>query len=181
MAALTRAYDANPGEVQSMFALVRSYVLAKQLEKADAFLDLVLSRNTSNAEAHVLKGLLQTANNQVDAAAESFKAAIEASPKNPVGYRALSDLRIRQKRYDDALGVLRDGLREQPADSPLLLAYAEVLELNGDIGAAITTYEGLLKNEPGSLIVRQQSRQPAGGAPRRPSEPRSGGGPRQEP
>ncbi len=151
--ALTRAYDANPGEAQSMFALVRAYVLAKQPEKADAFLDSILSRNAANAEARVLKGLLQTANNQPDAAAKSFKAAIEASPKNPVGYRALSDLRMKQKRYDDALGVLREGLREQPEDSPLLLAYAEVLELNGDIGAAITTYEGMLKSEPGSLIV----------------------------
>lgn len=153
VASLTRAYNTNPGEVQSMFALVRSYVLAKQPDKADAFLDFVLSKNTANVEARVLKGLLQIANNLPGAAVESFKAAIEANPKSPAGYQALANLRIKQKRYDDALSVLRDGLREEPASSPLLLAYAEALELNGDIEAAIAAYEGMLKNEPGSLII----------------------------
>lgn len=153
VASLTRAYEANPGEAQSMFALVRSYVLAKQPEKADAFLDLVLSKNAASAEAHVLKGLLKMSNNLPDAAAESFKSAIEANPKSPVGYQALADLRIKQKRYGDAVDVLRNGLREEPSSSSLLLAYAGALELNGDIGAAIATYEDLLKKEPGSLIV----------------------------
>lgn len=153
VASLTRAYEANPGEAQSMFALVRSYVLAKQPDKADAFLDFVLSKNSANAEANVLKGLLKMASNLPDAAAESFRAAIEANPKSPIGYQALADLRIKQKRYDDALGVLRDGLREEPSSSPLLLASAEALELNGDVAAAIAAYEDLLKKEPGSLIV----------------------------
>ena len=136
-----------------MFALVRSYVLAKQPDKADAFLDFVLSKNAANAEARVLKGLLRMAANQPSEAAQSFKAAIEANPKDPVGYRALANLHIRQKSYDDALSVLRDGLREEPASSPLQLAYAEALELNGDVEAAITSYERMLKNEPGSLII----------------------------
>lgn len=153
VAALTRAYNANPGEAQSMYALVRSYVLAKQPDKADAFLDFILSKNTANAEARVLKGLLQVSSNLPGEAAQSFKAAIEANPKNPVGYRALADLRIKQKNYDDALNVLRDGLREDPASSPLLLAFAEALELNGDIEAAMDAYERMLKSEPGSLII----------------------------
>lgn len=153
VAALTKAYNANPGETQSMYALVRSYVLAKQPDKADAFLDFVLSKNTANAEARVLKGLLQMSSNLPGEAAQSFKAAIEANPKSPVGYRALADLRIKQKSYDDALNVLRDGLREEPTSPPLLLAFAEALELNGDVEAAMDAYERMLKSEPGSLIV----------------------------
>lgn len=153
VAALTKAYNANPGEAQSMYALVRSYVLAKQPDKADAFLDFIISKNTANAEARVLKGLLQMASNLPGEAAQSFKAAIDANPKSPVGYRALADLRIKQRSYDDALNVLRDGLREEPTSPPLLLAFAEALELNGDIEAAIDAYERMLKSEPGSLIV----------------------------
>jgi len=151
--ALTQAYNANPGEAGLMFALVRSYVLAKQPDKADAFLDSVLGKNTANPEARVLKGLLQMASNQPGEAAQSFKAAIEANPKSPVGYRALADLRIKQKSYSDALVVLRDGLREEPASSPLQLAYAEALELSGDFDGAMATYERMLIDEPGSLIV----------------------------
>ncbi|MCP4618185.1 MAG: tetratricopeptide repeat protein [Bradyrhizobium sp.] len=151
--ALTQAYNTNPGEAGLMFALVRSYVLAKQPEKADAFLDSILAKDASNAEARVLKGLLQMASNQPGDAAQSFKAAIEANRKSPMGYRALADLRIKQKSYDDALSVLQAGLREEPTSSPLQLAYAEALEIKGDYEGAIATYERMLGNEPGSLIV----------------------------
>ena len=153
VAALTQAYNANPGEAGLMFALVRSYVLAKQSDKADAFLDFVLGKNNANAEARVLKGLLQMTSDRPSEAAQSFRAAIDANPKSPVGYRALADLSIKQKSYDDALSVLRDGLREQPKSPPLLLAYAEALELNGDFEAAMAAYEGMLIDEPGSLII----------------------------
>lgn len=151
--ALSQAYNSNPGESGLMFALVRSYVMANQQDKADAFLNDVLSKNAANPEARVLKGLLQMASNQPGDAAQSFKAAIEANPKSPVGYRALADLRIKQKSFDDALGVLQDGLRVEPTSSPLLLAYAETLELNGDFEGAMKTYERMLKDQPGSLIV----------------------------
>ena len=151
--ALTKAYDANPGETRSMFALVRSYVLAKEPDKADVFLNAVISKNSTNAEAHVLKGLLQMSGNQPAEAAQSFKAAIEANPKNAAGYQALADLRVKQKNYNEALNVLREGLRAEPTSAPLLLAFAEGLELNGDFEAAITAYERMLQNEPGSLIA----------------------------
>ena len=151
--ALTQAYNSNPGEAGLMFSVVRSYVLANQQDKADAFLDGVLGKHTANPEARVLKGLLQMASNRPGEAAQSFKAAIEANPKSPVGYRALADLRIKQKSYSDALVVLRDGLREEPKSSPLQLAYAEALELNGDFEGAMATYERMLVDEPGSLIV----------------------------
>lgn len=151
--ALTQAYNSNPGEAGLMFALVRSYVLANQPDKADAFLNDVLGKNAANPEARVLKGLLQMSTNLPGEAAQSFKAAIEANPKSPVGYRALADLRIKQKSYDDALNVLRDGLREEPASSHLQLAYAETLELSGDFEGAVTMYERMLKDQPGSLIV----------------------------
>ena len=151
--ALTQAYNANPGESGLMFSLVRSYVMANQPEKADAFLNDVLSKDPANPEAYVLKGLLQMAGNRPDEAVQTFKAAIKANPKSPAGYRALADLRVKQKNFDGALGVLRDGLREDPTSSQLQLAYAEALEISGDIEGALATYEGMLKEQPGSLIV----------------------------
>ena len=35
-------------------------------------------------------------------------------PENPIGYRALSDLYVLQKKDADALNVTRAGLKEQP-------------------------------------------------------------------
>jgi tetratricopeptide (TPR) repeat protein len=113
----------------------------------------MLSKDAANAETLVLKGWVQTAADAPDEATKSFKAAIEAQPKNAVGYRALAELYTSQKKYDEALSVAQAGLREQPASIPLLLARAGILELSGDIEGAIEQNESLLKEQPGSLVV----------------------------
>jgi tetratricopeptide (TPR) repeat protein len=153
IAVLESANAANPGELQSMLSLVRAYVLARQTDKAEAYLDFILSKSPENAEARVLKGLVQAAGSAPDKAATTFKAVIEAQPKNAVGYRALAEFYSSRKQYDDALDVLKAGLGEQPASAPLRLAQAGVLELKGDFEQAIAQYEVLLKEQPGSLIV----------------------------
>ena len=45
---------------------------------------------------------------------KSFQAAIERQPKNMVGYNALADFYLRKKNHDEALQVIRAGLREEP-------------------------------------------------------------------
>jgi tetratricopeptide (TPR) repeat protein len=150
---LTKVYADNPGALPPMFALVRSYVLDRQIDKAEAFLDAVLSASPANSEARVLKGLVQIAGNAPEQAVKSFEAAIEANPRSPAGYRALAELESSRGNYDQALNVLRAGLREQPGSLPLRLAQAGILELSGNVEAAIEQYEILLKEQPGSLVI----------------------------
>jgi len=45
LAALQNAYDANPGAIQPMAALVRVYIQSKQVDKAASFLQAVLKAN----------------------------------------------------------------------------------------------------------------------------------------
>jgi tetratricopeptide (TPR) repeat protein len=153
IAVLEDANAANPGAFQLMFSLVRSYVLARQIDKAEAYLDFTLSKDPGNAEARVLKGLVQSAGDAPDEAARSFKAAIEAQPKNAVGYRALAEFYGSRKEYSEALSILQAGLHEQPASVPLRLAQAGILERKGDVEGAIERYEALLKEQPGSLVI----------------------------
>jgi tetratricopeptide (TPR) repeat protein len=150
---LKSAYDANPNALQPMYSLVRGYIQAKQLDKAQAFLDTILKANPSNAEALVLVGLTNVVANKPDEAVRSFKSAIEKQPKNPVGYGALADFYIQRGENDSALSTLQDGLRQRPDAFPLQLARAGVLEKKGDFETAITEYEKMLKDQPGSLIV----------------------------
>jgi tetratricopeptide (TPR) repeat protein len=153
LAVLEEAYAANPGSFQQTFALIRAYVQAQQIDKAEAVLDSLLSKNSANAEALALKGWVQMARNAPHEAAKSFKAAIDAQPDNPAAYRALAEVHISRKEYDEALQWVRAGLRELPGSAPLRLAEANILELKGDIDAAIEQYEILLKEQPGSLVI----------------------------
>jgi tetratricopeptide (TPR) repeat protein len=153
LAVLEDAHAANPGSFQQTFALVSAYMKEQQVGKAEAVLDALLSRDATNAEALALKGWVKIATNAPDEAAKIFKAAIDARPKDPSSYRALAEVHISQKDYDEALRWVRAGLRELPASAPLRLVEANILELKGDFEGAIEQYEILLKEQPGSLII----------------------------
>jgi cellulose synthase operon protein C len=152
IALLENAAAASPGAPQLMFSLVRSYVLAGQAAKAESYVDYLLGKDPANAEALVLKGLLR-ATGKTDDAIKSFKAAIEAQPKDAIGYRALAEFYADRKQYDEALSILRAGLLVQPASMPLRLAEAGILELKGNFEDAIAQYEALLREQPGALVV----------------------------
>jgi tetratricopeptide (TPR) repeat protein len=151
--ALENAYAAAPSAVQPMVTLVRSYLAAKKVDQAKAFLQTVLKANPQNAEAYVLLGQINLNNNASDEALKAFKTAIEKQPKDVNGYVAAAQLYLSQNNNDEALKIIRAGLDVQPGSSALRLVLAGILELKGDYEAAIAEYETLLRSEPDSLIV----------------------------
>jgi len=154
IAAFRNAMDeAPPSAVQPMSGLVHALVNAKQTDKAIVFLQSVLKKNSSNAEAYVLLGNIKLANGSAEQAESNFKAAIESQPRSNVGYQALAQLYLRLKNVGAAQDVIRMGLREDPDGADLHTALAGTLELQGDYEAAISEYEYLLKQQPGSLII----------------------------
>jgi len=153
LAVLQNAYDANPGAIQPMAALVGVYLQAQQTDKAEAFIKAVLNANPTNAEAHVLMGSIQLAKNNPDQAVKEFNSAITQQPKDIAGYRALAGLYARQKKTDEAINTIQAGLQQQPQSFALQLTLAGLLEAKGAFDRAITLYESMLKDQPGSMIV----------------------------
>lgn len=151
--ALESAQAASPDAAQPTFALVRGYILAKQPEKAEAFVQSLLKANPSNIQAWVLLGFIHSATNAPDRALQAFKTAVERDPKNPVGYRALADFYVSQKKLEDAEKTARDGLQQQPGNVSLRMVMAGLHEAKGNFDGAIQEYESLLKDQPGSLVV----------------------------
>jgi cellulose synthase operon protein C len=153
LAALQNVYDANPGAARPMAALASAYIEAKQTDKAEALLDSALKANPQNAEALVLMGSIALTKNKPDEAIKNFEAAIKQQPKNTVGYRSLADLYARQKKLDEATKTIREGLEQIPQNFALELTSAGLQELKGDYEAAISEYEAMLKQQPGSMVV----------------------------
>ena len=153
LAALQNAYDANPGAGRPMAALASAYIEAKQTDKAEALLESALKTNPQNAEALTLMGSIALIKNKPDEAIKNFEAAIKQQPKNTVGYRSLADLYVRQKKLDEAMRIIHEGLGQIPQNFELELASAGVQEFKGDYEAAISEYEAMLKQQPGSMVV----------------------------
>ena len=96
---------------------------------------------------------MQLAKNNPAGALNNFETAINKQPKDPNGYKALAELYVRQRKADDALKTLDAGLQQQPKSFDLLMAKANILELTGQYDAAITEYQSMLKDQPGSMII----------------------------
>ena len=136
-----------------MVSLIRSLVRAKQTDRALSFLQSVLQTEPENAEAYVLLGSIQLANNAPEQAIGNFMAAIEKQPKNIVRYRALADFYLNRNNDDEALKAIRAGLRELPDNDFLHIALAVIFERIEDYEAAISEYEYVLSQEANSLIA----------------------------
>lgn len=149
---LQNSYQANPGAIP-MLALVRTYMSAKQPERAESFLQSVLASSPQNSQARIILGQVQLASNEPSKAEASFKTSIQQNPNDVSGYRALGELYARQSRLDDALKILRAGLEQNPSSMPLRLQIAGILESREDVEGAIATYESMLKDDPTSLVV----------------------------
>ena len=152
-AAFENAYKAAPAATQPMFALVRAFVRAQKLDKATEFLQSVLKSSPDNAEALVLLGSVQLMSKAPDQAIRSFQLAVAKQPKNMIGYRALADYYIGQRNIGKAREVVQAGLKENPDNMLLRLSSAGLMELAGEVDAAIAEYEKILLSDPSSLVA----------------------------
>jgi cellulose synthase operon protein C len=153
LTALQSVFDANPGDIKPMAELVDVYMRAQQPDKAVSFLQAALKANPANAEALVLMGQVQLAKHDPGEAEKNFEEAIKQQPKKVVGYDALVRFYASQKKYDEALKIVRAGLEQQPDSFDLQLGLAGMLEARGEFEPAITQYESMMKVWSGSLIV----------------------------
>jgi cellulose synthase operon protein C len=151
---LQRSYQAEPeAGQQPISSLVTAFLKADKKDQALAFLKSVLAKNPSNANALVLLGTTQLASGATDIARNSFLAAVNAQPKDPVGYQALADLYLRERNYDGATKIVGSGIQQRPDSMTLQMALANVLEQKGDYEGAISQYQSILDKQPGNLIV----------------------------
>lgn len=153
LAMLQKLQDANPSASKPMAAMVGVYLRSKQVDKAEDLVKSALKANPDDAEALVLMGSISLAKNDLKQAESNFKEAIQKQPKDVIGYRALADLYMHERKTDDALKTVRAGLEVQPKNFALRLTMAGILELKGEYEAAISEYETMLKDQPGSMVV----------------------------
>ena len=153
IAAFRRAYDASPADAQPMVALVRSYLLAGKASEAMDFLRSVIQASPTNARALLLLGELHAAGRDDAAAAQIFQQVIGLQPQQAASYVSLANLHVRAGRLSEAEQVLAQGLERAPGNFELLLARAGILEVSGRFDEAISAYEALHKDHPGSDVA----------------------------
>ena len=153
IAAFEEAHASAPDAIQPAVFLAIGYLKAGKPDKSEALLNEMLKKYPQNPQLIELMGSAQLARNNFSEAERNYKAVIALQPKDPVGYKSLSDAYRIQKKYDEASNILQAGLREQPGDLSLQLAQAGLLLSKGDNDGAIASYEAILKAHPNQLVA----------------------------
>lgn len=153
IAAFRRAHDAAPVDAQPMVALVRTYMLAGKVSEAMDFLSSVIQASPDNSRALLLLGELHAVNRAEASAVEAFQRVVDLQPQLAAGYLGLANVHMRAGRIPEAGQVIERGLAKTPGDFELLLARAGMLELAGRFAEAITAYDALHRDHPGSDVV----------------------------
>ena len=133
--------------------LVANYVRAGQIDRAEAFIDDILSDNPNNVRARLLRAELYVLRGSADQATEELRAVIDIAPQAPIGYVTLARLNLQQGLLDNAAAVAREGIDAVENDQVLRLLVAQIAEIEGDFDHASTEYEALYAQNPESLVA----------------------------
>jgi predicted Zn-dependent protease len=153
VAALEAANKAAPDAPQPALALASAYVKQGKPDKAAALLQALSDKFPANSQLLVFLGQAKLAEKKNGEALQNFKKAVEQQPKEPAGYTALTEFYVQGKDYDAAEKVLKAGLAELPGNMAFRLSLAGLQIQRGNNDAAISQYEGILQDQPNSLVA----------------------------
>lgn len=153
IAAMEEAHKAAPDAVQPVVALVSAYLKQAQPAKAMALLQEMNTKFPGNAELLVLTGQALLAQNKDDEGIQNLKAAVAQQPKDSIGYTALYEYYNRRKDLDAATDIIQKGLGALPGNLNFRMALAGLQIQKGNNDAAIAQYEGILKDEPKTIVA----------------------------
>jgi predicted Zn-dependent protease len=134
------------------FYLVRARVIvahegnAQQLVRR--FTDELQGASLSREAARYGLVLALTGTNELDQASETLAPLLEKSPDNPAYIVAAADIEAARQRFDRALPILQDALKQAPNSHPLNLRYAEMLMTAGRYGLGESVLEAHVERRP---------------------------------
>ncbi len=134
---LDRMVEANPKAVRAW--LERAYFRKNQSQPVGAEQDVAeaLALEPHNRRALYLGAQLASARADGQAKARAYlRTFIEQYPKMAEGYEALARLELQASQFEEALRVLRQGLKQLPEDPGLLWNVAYLLVQTGEMSDA---------------------------------------------
>ncbi len=132
--------------------LIRTYVRAGRFDDAIAHLETLLNEDPNDIQARVLLGSVHSTMGDMDLAEQSFKQAA-ADDQGVTGDVSLAQFYLGANQLDATRSAVNAGLAKQPDSSALLFILAAVHERSREFDEAISVYEKLFEQNPGSTIA----------------------------
>lgn len=149
---LERALAFNPGDFQTLLALVNVETAAKKPERAVARVQEAADKSPNDARLLNLLGELHMRTKDFERADRELERAQASAPKWWLPYRNLALVHRAAGDTPGAIAQFEAGLKVAPAEAPLVIEAAQFFEAQGRIDEAISAYEALYK---GNLQAQQ--------------------------
>ncbi len=149
---VARRHPDNPQvlEVQGLAQLAAG-------EKASAIATFrrLVKRVPRSARARLLLARAQMTNGELQAARETLQQARRLGPNFGPVYRALADIALREKRYDEALGYAAEAKRQLPAAAVGWEIEGDAHRLQGHYAEAVVAYrQAYGKQASGARVIK---------------------------
>ncbi len=155
LALLEDLHAADPGSFAVYDKLKEAYVTVKRYDDALALIDARIEQTAATPNLLAEAGRLHVLNNDLEAAEQTWQAALDAAPDNPSTYRLVYAAEVEARLFEQAIDVLRQG-RERLGQPTLYRA--ELAELYGRTEQheeAMAEYAALLSDDPNQLGLVQ--------------------------
>jgi tetratricopeptide (TPR) repeat protein len=151
-AALRKAIELDPKLVRPRIDLADLLAARRDHDAAIEQYREVTRLDARHAGAHYALGMSLQAKGQLDAAAESLKAAIERAPDSTLAPLALARLELGRRRAAPAMVEVERILKRDPKQVDALVIQGDVQELSGSADAALRSYAEAARHAPKSPI-----------------------------
>ncbi|MEO7863371.1 MAG: tetratricopeptide repeat protein, partial [Nitrospirales bacterium] len=152
-AAYERAMALAPNDPDTLLSLVKLDVVQGHVDRAKTRLDAVLVTWPDHLFAHGLLGEVLALSGQTHEADAQFREASRVNPKWIAPWLGRGGLWLAQKQPDQAVQVIRVGLKANPNSEELHLLLASAYSGEGQIDSAIAAYDGALRLNPRNVLA----------------------------
>lgn len=153
------ALEERPDSIAIKTALADAYILARDYDRAQAVLTEVLSQETTNVEALIIKAHLAMSRAEeadgkeraklLDEAVEAFEQAKQVQPKNLDVLRGLVQVYTAKRDIERVIQAYRDLVAANPKDTYSMFVLANILARTGKRAEARALYEKVIEQRRG--------------------------------
>jgi cellulose synthase operon protein C len=153
IASYERATVLAPNDPDPLLTLVKLEVAQGHLKQGKTRLERLIEKHPEHVYAHGLLGEVYTIAGDVSRADAHFEQATRLNPKWLTPWLDWGSLWLGQKRFDQAVQVVNNGLVINAESEELYMLLASVRSSQGALDEAISAYDGALRLNPKNVLA----------------------------
>lgn len=155
----TQSLAIDPDYQSTQLALVRTWLDLAETgavpyksarEKAEPLIAAILAEDPGNSDAHTYRAIIQSAQEQFDAAQKSYSLALESNPRNAYALMEFGRFLFNRGKIDDGLELLHTASSIEPYDMKVQWELCITQAMLGNVAGATRECQRIGEIQPGN-------------------------------